>query len=163
MKITQDDDDDQTPEPEVIVMRAPCRRCGCLDGSIITKGGQDTVRCARCDLYAGYNAPRTETGRSRRSLRSRPRISPSQRSRILTRDNSTCLRCGRSTGPLDVAHWISVHDGNAEGLSEAELFDDENLLILCAECNSGQGRETLPLRFMATVLRVRIARHRKAS
>lgn len=36
------------------------------------------------------------------------------------------------------------------GLSEAEPFDDENLLALCAECNAGQGRDTLPLRFMAT-------------
>jgi hypothetical protein len=49
------------------------------------------------------------------------------------------------------------------GLSEAELFDDENLLVMCDECNAGQGRETLPLRFMATVLRVRIARRLKAS
>jgi 5-methylcytosine-specific restriction endonuclease McrA len=49
------------------------------------------------------------------------------------------------------------------GLSEAELFDDENLLVLCTECNSGQGSETLPLRFMATVQRVRIARRRAAS
>lgn len=49
------------------------------------------------------------------------------------------------------------------GLSEAELFDDENLLVLCEQCNAGQGRDTLPLRFMATVLRVRIARHRAAS
>lgn len=63
-----------------------------------------------------------------------------------------------------VAHWISVHDGSALGLSEADLFQDENLLIMCDECNAGQGRETLPLRFMATVLRVRIARgHRKSS
>jgi len=44
------------------------------------------------------------------------------------------------------------------GLSEAEPFDNENLLALCAECNAGQGRDTLPLRLMATVLRVRIAR-----
>jgi 5-methylcytosine-specific restriction endonuclease McrA len=144
-------------------MRASCRDCGCPDGVVVTRGGQDTVRCRRCDRYAGYNAPRTETGRSRLSLRSRPQISPSQRSRILERDNSTCLRCGRSGDLLNVAHWISVHDGKAEGLSEAELFDDENLLVLCAECNAGQGRETLPLRFMATVLRVRIARRRHAS
>jgi hypothetical protein len=75
--------------------------------------------------------------------------------------NSTCLRCGRSGELLNVAHWISVHDGKAEGLSETELFDDENLLVLCAECNAGQNRETLPLRFMATVLRVRIARERR--
>jgi hypothetical protein len=61
-----------------------------------------------------------------------------------------------------VAHWISIHDGRAIGLSEADLFDDENLLTMCAECNAGQGRETLPLQFMAIVLRARVAR-RKAS
>jgi hypothetical protein len=149
--------------PSKIEMRESCRHCGCPDGVIITKGGQDTVRCARCDRYAGYNARRTETGRPRRSLRSRPPISPSQRNRILTRDNSTCLRCNHSDRPLVVAHWISVDDGKKLdlGLSEAELFDDETLLVLCAECNAGQGRETLPLRFMATVLRVRIARRRR--
>jgi hypothetical protein len=74
---------------------------------------------------------------------------------------STCLRCGHNGGLLNVAHWISVHDGKAVGLSEAELFDD--LLVLCAECNAGQGRETLPLRFMATVLRVRIARRQRTA
>ena len=149
-----------TPPP--ITMRKPCRYCGGLDGVIITKGGQDTVRCARCRRYAGYNAPRTETGRPRRSLRSRPEISPSQRNRILDRYNSTCVRCNHIDRPLVIAHWISVHDGKAMGLSEAELFDDENLLTMCAECNAGQGRETLPLRFMAIVLRVRVAQ-RKAS
>jgi 5-methylcytosine-specific restriction endonuclease McrA len=161
VKVSEPGDNYQTPAPLTITMRASCRHCGCPDGVIVTRGGQDTVRCSQCDRYAGYNAPRTETGRPRRSLRSRPQISPRQRSRILTRDNSTCLRCGRSGELLNVAHWISVHDGKAEGLSEAELFDDENLLVLCAECNAGQGRETLPLRFMATVLRVRIARERR--
>jgi 5-methylcytosine-specific restriction endonuclease McrA len=163
VKVSQPDDNRQTPHAPTITMRAACRDCGGLDGVVIIKGGQDTVWCSQCGRYAGYNPPRTETGRSRRSLRSRPQISPSQRSRILERDNSTCLRCGCSGGPLNVAHWISVHDGKAVGLSEAELFDDENLLVLCAECNAGQGRETLPLRFMATVLRVRIARRRTAS
>ncbi|PJE21532.1 MAG: hypothetical protein CK431_21360, partial [Mycobacterium sp.] len=69
----------------------------------------------------------------------------------------------RSDRPLHVAHWISVHDGKEQGLSDAELFDDENLVALCDECNAGQGRETLPLRFMAKVLRVRIQRRQTAS
>jgi hypothetical protein len=162
VKVSQPGDIYQTPLAPTITMREPCRGCGCPDGAVITKGGQDTVRCSRCGRYAGYNAPRTETGRPRRSLRSRPQISPSQRSRVLLTYNSTCAKCNRSDRPLHVAHWISVHDGKEQGLSEAELFDDENLLVLCAECNAGQGRETLPLRFMATVLRVRIAGRRNA-
>jgi hypothetical protein len=146
-----------------IKMRGSCHRCGCPDGVIVTKGGQDTVRCSKCGQYAGYNAPRTETGRPPRSLRSRPDISPSQRSRILSMYNSMCAMSNHSDRPLHVAHWISVRDGRRLGLSDAELFDDENLLVLCDECNSGQGDETLPLRFMAKVLRARIARRRAAS
>jgi hypothetical protein len=96
-------------------------------------------------------------------LRSRPQISPSQRSRILSTYNSTCAMSNHNDRPLHVAHWISVGDGRRLGLSDAELFDDENLLVLCDECNSGQGDETLPLRFMAKVLRVRIERRRNAS
>ena len=38
--------------------------------------------------------------------------------------------------PLHVAHWISVQDGKEQGLSEAELLDDENLLVLCAKCKA---------------------------
>jgi hypothetical protein len=141
-------------------MREPCRHCGCTSGTVASVNGQDTVRCADCGRYS-YNAPRTETGRPRQSLRTRPDISPSQRKRIFERDNSICLRRNRSDRPLVVAHWISVYDGKALGLSEADLFHDENLLTMCDECNGGQGRETLPLRFMATVLRVRIARARR--
>ncbi len=107
-----------------------------------------------------YNAPRTETGRPRRSMRSRPEIRPSQRRRILERDSSTCVRCHRSDRPLHVAHIISVDDGKKQGLSQSDLFDDENLVAMCEECNAGQGAETLSVPFLAMVLRVRIARRR---
>jgi hypothetical protein len=57
-------------------------------------------------------------------------------------------------------------DGRAQGLSEAKLFDDENACALRGVQSlgqgQGQGRETLPLRFMATVLHVRIGRRRNA-
>lgn len=148
-------------------MRAACRDCGSTDGTITTVGGQDTVRCATCGRHC-YNAPRTETPRPRRSLRSRPRIPPSQRQRILVRDKRTCIVCRRSDFPMDVGHIISVRDGRTHGLSDAELFHDENLAAMCAECNSGQGSETFPLpflmalltlppSFLAVVLRVRVA------
>jgi hypothetical protein len=67
-------------------MREPCPRCGCGDGTVAMVNGQDTVRCAECERFC-YNAPRTETGRPRRSLRTRPQVSPGQRARILLRDN----------------------------------------------------------------------------
>jgi 5-methylcytosine-specific restriction endonuclease McrA len=133
-------------------MRTPCSRCRCADGIIVTKNGQDTVRCAVCDKYAGYNAPRSETGRGRRSLRTRPTIRPSQRTRILVRDNGACVLCHRSDADLEVGHLISVHDGNLLGMSESELASDDNLAAMCASCNSGLSSESLPPRLLAAAL-----------
>lgn len=137
-------------------MRDDCPRCGGADGVITTVGLQDVVRCARCDRYC-YNAPRTETGRPRRSLRSRPQIAPSQRHRVLVRDGRRCFVCGRMDATLEIGYILSVHDGRAHGLSDAELYHDENLMAICKECNSGQSTDTLPLWFLVAVLRVRIA------
>lgn len=133
-------------------MRSPCPRCGCLDGIIVTKNRQDTVWCAECEQYAGYNAPRSETGRARRSLRTRPTIRPSQRTRILLRDNAACVLCHRSDADLEVGHLISVHDGHTLGLSDAELSSDDNLAAMCAACNSGLSSESLPPRLVAAAL-----------
>jgi hypothetical protein len=146
MTITDDRDADHHR------MRAACPDCGSTDGTITTVSGQDTVRCAQCNRYC-YNAPRTETGAPRRSLRSRPQISPSQRQRILVRDNRTCFVCCRREGRMQIGHIISLHEGRAYGLSDAELFHDENLVAMCPECNAGQRSETLPLPFLVAVLR----------
>lgn len=139
-------DDDSVPSR--IPMRQPCRYCGHELGVIDTRGGQDTVWCARCEQYAGYNAPRTETGRPRRSLATRPGISVSQRTRILLRDNRACFLCHRRDVPLDVGHMVSVHDGRKWGLPESELFGDDNQIAMCAACNSGLRRATIPWRFL---------------
>lgn len=87
-------------------------------------------------------------------------IRPSQRARILMLDNSTCVLCHRNDLELDIGHLISVHDGRALGLTDAELNSDENLAAMCSPCNSGVGRETLPLRIVFAVLRARTARGR---
>ena len=131
-------------------MRSPCR-CGCLDGIITTKHGQDTVWCAECDRFC-YNAPRSETGRDARSLRTRPTIRPSQRTRILMRDNGACVLCHRSDVALDVGHLISVHDGHRLGVSDADLASDDNLAAMCAACNSGLCSESWPPRLLAAAL-----------
>src|SRR3954453_11738916 len=91
-------------------------------------------------------------GVTRRSLQSPPQIPPSQRQRILVRDKRTCFVCGRSDRPTDVSHIISLRDGRTYRLSEAQLFHDENLAAICAECNSGQGSERFPLPFFMAVL-----------
>ncbi len=62
--------------------------------------------------------------------------------------------CGRRENHMQVGHIISVHDGRAHGLSDAELFHDDNLTAMCPECNAGQGSETLLLPFLVAALRV---------
>ena len=159
MNIAENPDDNHDREGIPFTGGRPCPLCGRTDAYILTRNGQDTVWCTRCDRFI-YNAPRTETGRCRRSMRSRPDVKPSQRRRILERDSSICVRCRHYDKPLHIAHIISVNDGKKQGLSERELFDDENLVTMCEECNAGQGSETLPLPFLAMVLRVRIGRRR---
>jgi len=145
-----------TPGWPTITMRKPCP-CGCIVGLIFTKNGQDTVRCARCNRYAGYNAPRTETGRPRRSLRMRPKISPSQRARIILRDGCACVKChGRKE--LVIGHVVSLRDGYAEGLIDKLLYCDDNLVALCAECNSGQGGDSIPAHRLLLILALRARR-----
>lgn len=134
-----------------MVMRAPCPRCGGDGGILATVNGQDTVRCAECKRFC-YNAPRTETGREARSLRTRTDIRPSQRTRILVRDNSTCVLCHRSDVDLEAGHLISVHDGHKLGMSDADLNSDDNLAAMCAVCNSGLSSESLPPRLLAAAL-----------
>lgn len=140
-----------------ISMRTPCSRCGCTEGLITTKSGQDTVRCSGCRRYC-YNAPRSETGRPTRSLRTRSDVRPSQRARILVRDGGACILCHRSGVELEIGHLISVHDGRALGMSDAELNSDDNLAAMCAPCNSGLSSSSLPPRLLAAAMWARSRR-----
>lgn len=135
-----------------LTMRSPCR-CGETIGTIRTKNGQDCVYCRNCGRYAGYNAPRTETGRAVRSLRTRPDIKPGQRARVLDRDNGACIVCHRTDVPLDVGHIVSVAEGRQLGMTDTQLFDDENLAAMCQSCNSGFNAVSInPRLFAATVI-----------
>ena len=138
------------------ILREPCR-CGNRTGRIETRNGQDCVFCVKCGRHC-YNAPRSETGREVRSLRTRPNVKPGQRVRILERDNATCVLCHRSGVPLDVGHLVSVDAGRKLGLTDAELYDDENLAAMCASCNSGLSSRPVSLRFAVALLRCRVAR-----
>jgi hypothetical protein len=93
-----------------IDMRKPCPKCRWTVGLITTRSGQDTVWCERCSGYC-YNAPRSETGRAVRSLRTRPGVRPSQRNRVLVRDGFACVMCHRANVELEVGHIVSVRDG----------------------------------------------------
>lgn len=143
-------------------MREPCKSCGHTVGKLKEVNGQDTVRCGRCNRHC-YNAPRVETGRKVRSISERPDIKPSQRSRILERDNRSCIVCHQPAAAdrrLVIAHLISVKEGRDMGMTDKELFDDENLAAMCEECNAGIGPRTINTRMMYQVLRVRMAQQR---
>jgi 5-methylcytosine-specific restriction endonuclease McrA len=144
------------------LMREPCKRCSDIFGHIVEKGGQDTVRCLTCNKHC-YNAPCTETGRELRTTQTvHSAIKPKQRIRILLRDGSRCVICGRQERDgitLQVGHVVSVDTGLQNGLTELELNNDENLACICIECNLGLGNESLPLRVLVRIqcLRARLS------
>ena len=140
-----------TTQPDSYEMRAPCRYCHELAGRIVGRSGQDCVYCLRCDRWQ-YNAPRTETGRKQRTVRTvHDDIKPSVRFKVLQRARGHCEMpgCG-ATGDLHIAHLLSVKDGFEAGIPEAQLNGPANLCALCPECNLGQGVAPMdPLIYMA--------------
>lgn len=136
-------------------MRASCAACGSVFGTITETGAQDVVRCV-CGKFQ-YNAPRVETGKAVRSITTvHNGIKPKQRAEIIMRAGLRCEACKRSpikpTDELHVGHGVSVKDGLAMGMTEAELNSNENLLALCSECNIGLGSETVPLWLMVAIV-----------
>jgi 5-methylcytosine-specific restriction endonuclease McrA len=142
-------------------MRNPCPKCGCAAGYIKQAGAQDVVRCLKCDHFC-YNAPRVETGKAVRTVQTvHAAIKPKLRAKILDRANGRCERCGK--GPesgcaMHVGHLISVSYGLANGFTEIELNDAENLFCACDECNLGAGHESESPRFYMALLRARLLR-----
>lgn len=140
-------------------LREPCKRCGQTTGAITVANGQNVVRCL--DGHYCYCAPRTETGQAQRSVTTiHNGIKPKQRARILLRASGRCEICGNA-GNLHVGHVLSVDSGLAEGFTDHELNDDENLFACCEECNLGIGSEPLPLRLLVGLLRRRTQRLRQ--
>ena len=137
-----------------VEMRKPCLRCGNSEGYVVTKTGQDVVRCGRCDTYA-YCQPKDESGRAARSVSKNihSKIKPKQRARIILRDRC-CVLCG-SHDDLHVGHLLSVQAGVEAGMTEEQLNDDENLAAMCAECNLGIGSLPLPLTIVVNLLKSR--------
>jgi len=125
------------PEWQDYLLRAPCPQCGGTEGRIHwDQNGQDVVYCKPCNRHL-YNAPKSESGRVARTLRTIRHISPSQRSRLMERAHWRCEICG-TTENLTVAHIVSVKKGFNE-LTDAELNSDDNQIVACAECNAGMG------------------------
>jgi 5-methylcytosine-specific restriction endonuclease McrA len=109
-----------------------------------------------------YNAPRVETGKAVRTVQTvHEAIKPKLRAKILERATGRCELCGKGSelGPLHVGHLISVEQGLAGGSTELELNDPENLAAMCAECNLGLGKQTVPLRMMMSIFMARMRRN----
>jgi len=137
-------------------LREACRYCGGTQGRIEEKGYQDCVYCLGCDRFQ-YNAPRCETGKPVRHVKTREQISPSQRARILiVRANGRCEICGTDKRELHVAHLLSIDAGREQGMSDDELNDDENLCAMCDACNLGLGKNPVPLRLAVAIQMARI-------
>lgn len=140
-------------------MLAPCRSCGSTEKRIYwDQNGQDVVRCAACDAYA-YCAPRSETGRAVRTLDARRDLRPRQRSRIFARDLGRCVMCGSDDpGRLDIGHLLSLKEGHALGVPDEMLGADDNLAVMCRECNGWLGAGSIAPVMLARLLRARALR-----
>lgn len=136
-------------------LRAPCRYCGCTKGYWEPRGGQNCIFCAECKRLA-YNAPRAEMSQKPRSATtSRAGVKPRQRARLLERATGRCELCGQSKGILHIGHILSVEDGVSQGLMPSQINDDENLMVMCEECNLGFGSLSLSPRLYTALLRRR--------
>lgn len=137
---------------EAWTMRAPCRfGCASTAGTITTVNGQDCVSCATCGRL-NYNAPKDETGRGARTVTDeREPFKPSVRVAIIQRDGGRCQLCGRREN-LHIGHCLSVKDGKALGLTDAEINDPLNLVTLCDACNLGMGASPLAPKIYALLL-----------
>jgi hypothetical protein len=87
--------------------------------------------------HVAYN-PAATASRSRGILRER--IKPSDRVKVLVRDNYQCRMCGigRVDGAvLELDHVHPVSKGGSNDLT--------NLQVLCRECNSGKSNKIIPM------------------
>lgn len=136
-------------------LREKCKYCGCSSGSITTKNGQDCVYCDNCGKWL-YNAPKTETGREVRTLKTiHENINQKKRAEIIVRANGRCELCG-SDEMIEVGHIISVEEGMVGGMTDSEINSNENLVAMCKRCNIGLGKNILPLKNAIFIVKNRI-------
>ncbi len=145
--------------------RPDCKHCGGREGRLEARNGQDCVICIGCDKLA-YNAPKTETGKERRSIStSRAGLKPKQRYRIIERANGACELCGVRGRHMQVDHLLSLDDAHSDLLAKLELTDrelndtDDNLAAMCEECNAGKGNMSIPPRLFVALLLARTKPH----
>lgn len=139
-------------------MREPCKWCGEPErGRVRESGGQTVILCAEC-RKAVYNAPKRETGKPQRNVKSRPDLKQGQRERILERDGGECRWCHRRDVILHVSHALSVKDALEIGIPEEVYMDDANLYAACEECNLGIGSRSMEARIFLALIQNRLRR-----
>lgn len=141
-----------TGDPGVTTHTLPEGRSGCFCGSrtvtVSEKNGQFLGYCSACGSYV-YNVPRHELGLGPRKPRSSSAetVDSTQRARILLRDNGVCQLCKATDRPLHVGHLLSVADWNNQyrrtPALEQVIGSDENLAMMCEECNLAIGSRTV--------------------
>lgn len=122
----------------VIDLRAPCT-CTGTKGVIKVRGGQNCVYCLLCGHYAGYNAPKHETGERPRSV-SDYDVSPKERARVLERARGRCELCGVDLAAVSVwhvEHLLPREIALKEELPVKIVNSEKNLAAFCEECNLG--------------------------
>lgn len=158
----------QNAYPRSWPLKAACT-CGQpagAEGVLDQVGPHLRLSCAVCGARNPNNSTsisKREVDEDVRSVSSRPDIKPSQRARILQRAGAACELCHRTDRPLHIGHFLSLKEGREVGASDIELYDDENLLALCDECNLGLGEETPPARMLLLILRARTSQSRRLS
>lgn len=102
-------------------------------------GVYEWARMVRALRQEGYDISLSKDGtytllsKDKKEGNERGYIDRKTRYRILQRDNSTCQRCGRTPADgvkLHVDHKVPVDFGGRT--------EDENLWVLCQECNEGK-------------------------
>lgn len=138
-------------------MRQPCREAFCrgLKGKIFVRGGQNTVRCLICGTYAGYNAPKTETGQRRRNVSTVRNVTPSARAEVLVRARGRCELCAVELPPLGwhLAHLFPRRLAIEENIPDEVTNGPKNLAAFCEECNLGYKDMVDPLLWLVILRR----------
>lgn len=125
-------------------LRSPCV-CGSEVGRIEERNGQACVFCHVCGKHQ-YNSPKHERGLAPKPLR-QDGIPPGVVHLVKVRANFRCEGCGCTAEDqrMDVGHRISEAAWRENCLPPLLVRDEDNLAWLCASCNSGQSKASLPV------------------
>ena len=132
-----------------MVIPGGCPHCGYETGYTERSDEHDHVGlyCSRCGRWLKWISKR-DAGVTRRSMSERTGLTPSLRFRILQRDGFRCVLCGDGQPEavrLVIGHIISVNDGLKAGIPDEALNHEDNLCVLCENCNAGMGRRSFPM------------------